>query len=321
MPRLAETDPLVTARILRGLESDSLCVKVSHSACDAGGLKEYAALLAKVYGSILEGKECPLEPNLRGRRDQQPLFQNTKDPGSVVFKGFAKPTWAFPQEEGPERLHTFRCIPPSQFSPVKSLARTKNATVNDVLLTALFRTYFNLNKTPPAEPMTIQVSIDLRRHLPGRRAEAICNLSGSLYAVLDRRTGEAFNDALGRVSAVMNEIKSDYPGVEMAAALEYLVRSGFTELEKLSARSAEMSKKHNVTFPLLSNFGILPDYCFGGLYATKGYITSPIMYAPGFMLGATTFRDELTLSLGYCGQKNQKRVNDFFDAYLGELPP
>jgi NRPS condensation-like uncharacterized protein len=64
----------------------------------------------------------------------------------------------------------------------------------------------------------------------------------------------------------------------------------------------------------------LKEYNFGGLLTVKGYITSPIMYPPGFMLGVCTYNEEITLSIGYCGQENHRLVESFLDVYLEELP-
>ena len=189
-----------------------------------------------------------------------------------------------------------------------------------MLLTALYRTLFTINNTPEGKPMLVQVSIDLRRYLPDNRAESICNLSGALYFALERKLDEPFDGTLERVCASMAKLKQDYPGLESAAGLEYLFSQGFNGMEKYMADSAELGRKYNVTFPLLSNFGVLGDYRFGELQMMGGYITSPIMYQPGFMMGATTFKDEMTLSIGYCGQENMEQVKRFIDAYIEELP-
>ena len=91
-------------------------------------------------------------------------------------------------------------------------------------------------------------------------------------------------------------------------------------MEKYMTDSAAQSKKYNVTFPLLSNFGVLDIYHFGELEMVNGYITSPIIYPPGFMLGATTFNGEMTLSIGYWGQVNSKKISEFLDSYVEGLP-
>ena len=168
--------------------------------------------------------------------------------------------------------------------------------------------------------MIMQVSIDLRRHCPNRKAEAICKLSGALYVALERKKGERFEGTLERVSTAMRKLKEGYPGLESAAGLEYLHSQGYVGLEKYLSESAAMSRKYSVTFPLLSNFGVFSESCFGNLHVTKEYLASPIVYPPGFMLGVTTFNNEMTLSIGYCGRVNTKPISEFLEAYVDELP-
>jgi NRPS condensation-like uncharacterized protein len=318
-PLHANVDPLVNSRIFRGQESDTLCIKVNHSACDAGGLKEYVSLLAGFYSMLVTCGRSSLQPNM-GRRDQSQIFQCTKDPKSIAMKQFPTPTWTLPQKQGTKPLHCFSIIPQAKFESVKEFAKSKKTTVNDVLLTALYRTFFAINKTAEGKPMMIQVSIDLRRYLPDHRAEAICNLSGALYIALERKIGEEFEGTLDRVCESMNKLKQNYPGLETAAGLEYLFSQGYMGMEKYLMQSAEMGKRYQVTFPLLSNFGVLNDYGFGELYVIHGYITSPVMFPPGFMLGATTCNNEMTLSIGYCGEENTPQMERFLEAYLAELP-
>jgi NRPS condensation-like uncharacterized protein len=318
-PIHADVDPLVTAKIFREKDTDTLCIKVNHSACDAGGLKEYVFLLSDLYSMLITCGRISIQPNL-GRRDQSQIFQHTKDPRTFAMKGFPRPTWTLPQKTGSEPLHSFIGVPHAQFELIKKFANDKKATVNDVLLIALYRTLFAINDTEEGKPMMVQVAIDLRRYLPDHRAESICNLSGALYVALERKLDEPFEDTLEKVCASMNRLKQDYPGLESAAGLEYLFSQGFAGMEKYMAESAEMGRKYNVTFPLLSNFGGLDKYSFGELEMVKGHITSPIMYPPGFMLGASTFNGEMTLSIGYCGQENTKQVKGFLDTYIEDLP-
>jgi NRPS condensation-like uncharacterized protein len=317
-PIHADVDPLVTAKIFRDKKADTICIKVNHAACDAGGLKEYVSLLSDFYSMLITCGRSSIQPNL-GRRDQSQVFERTKDPRTFVMKGFPKPTWTLPQKTGNKPFHSLKDVRQIQFEAIKKYAKDKKATINDVLLTALYRTFFALNNTGEGKPMLVQVSIDLRRYLPNNRAESICNLSGALYVALERKTEEGSEGTLQRICLSMNKLKQDYPGLESAAGLEYLLSQGFVYMEKYMAESAAQGKKYNVTFPLLSNFGVLDSYRFGELEMLSGYITSPIIYPPGFMLGATTFNGEMTLSIGYCGQENIKQVNRFYDTFIAEL--
>jgi NRPS condensation-like uncharacterized protein len=316
----ADTDPLVTSRIFREKEADTVCIKVNHSACDAGGLKEYVSILSDFYSRLCEDPDFSVRPNLCGRRDQSQVFENIKNLESIKPERGPNPTWTFPQKGGITPLHSIRHISWERFSAIKNYAREKKATINDLLLTALYRTLFEINDTGYEKPMTVQVSIDLRRYCPDNKAEAICNLSGALYLSVERIKGEIFEKTLERTAAVMGKLKGDYPGIESAKGLEYMYGQGYPALEKWLMESGAQSRKYQVTYPLLSNFGILKEYNFGRLHMVKGYITSPIMYPPGFMLGVSTYNEEMTLSIGYCGQENSRQVESFLDTYMEQLP-
>jgi len=118
----------------------------------------------------------------------------------------------------------------------------------------------------------------------------------------------------------MNRLKENNPGLESAAGLEYLASQGYIGLVKYLEEASAMGRKFNVTFPLLSNFGVLSLYGFGELIVINEFISSPIMYPPGFMLGVSTFNDEMTFSIGYCGKENRRQINRFLEIYVAELP-
>ncbi len=315
----ANVDPLVKSKIFRDKDSDTVCIKVNHSACDAGGLKEYVSLLSDIYSSLCVDPKYQVRPNLCGRRDQSQIFESIKDLDSIPLKETPRPTWKLPLNDGSSPLHSIRHIPKEQFEAIKKYALGKKVTINDLLLTALYRTLFEINNTKYDVPMMIQVSVDLRRYCPDNKAEAICNLSGALYLGVERKQGETFEGTLERIVIIMRKLKEEYPGVESAKGLEYLYRQGYPVMEKWITELGTRSREHNVTYPLLSNFGVLNEYSFGGLHTVKGYITSPIMYSPGFMLGVSTCKEEMTLCIGYCGQENSKQVERFLDSYIEEL--
>jgi len=224
-PIHADLDPLVSVKIFREEEGDIVCIKMNHSVSDAGGLKEYVFLLSDLYTMLNTCGRSSIQPNM-GRRDQSQIFQHTNYPAIIAMKEFPLPTWTFPQKEGEEPLHSFKVISQARFTAAKEYAHKRKATVNDVLLTALYRTLFAVNNISRDKPMIMQISIDLRRYLPEHRAEAICNLSGALYVALERRMGEPFEGTLERVCASMNKLKQDFPGLESAAGLEYLFSQG-----------------------------------------------------------------------------------------------
>ena len=315
----ADADPLVTSRIFREKEADTVCIKMNHSVCDAGGLKEYVSMLSDLYNILGENPNYSVKPNL-GRRDQSQIFGCIKDLNKVPPMVPPRPTWAFPQKSGNSPVHSIVAVPSERFGVIQKFAHDNRASINDVLLTALYRTFFEINGTTCNKPMVIQVSIDLRRYCPDHKAEAICNLSGALYVGLERKQGESFKTTLERIVVLMKKLKDDYPGIGSAKGLEYIFSQGYLAMEKWVTESGTLGRKYNVTYPLLSNFGIISGYHFDTSHTVKGYITSPIIYAPGFMLGLSTFNEEMTFCAGYCGQENSDKIKKFFDIYLEELP-
>jgi NRPS condensation-like uncharacterized protein len=143
----ADVDPLITSRIFREKKTDTICVKVNHSVCDAGGLKEYVSILSDVYGMSLNNPNYCIKPNLLGRRDQSQVFDSIKDVDSVVPGAGPRPNWIFPQKEGTLPLHSILRLPRERFEAVKKYAHDKKATINDVLLTGLYRAFFEINNT------------------------------------------------------------------------------------------------------------------------------------------------------------------------------
>ena len=119
-PTHADADPLINITIFRENGLDTVCIKLNHAACDAGGLKEYALLLSDLYSMLATCGRSSIQPNL-GRRDQGQIFERTKDPKTLAMKGFPTPTWAVPQKEGNERLHAFKTISQDQSQSNKTV--------------------------------------------------------------------------------------------------------------------------------------------------------------------------------------------------------
>ncbi|HEX7482073.1 MAG TPA: hypothetical protein VF350_01210, partial [Candidatus Bathyarchaeia archaeon] len=74
-PIHADVDPLVSAKIFREKNEDIVCIKMNHSACDAGGLKEYVFLLSDLYSMLTTCGRSSIQPNM-GIRDQSQVFQH-----------------------------------------------------------------------------------------------------------------------------------------------------------------------------------------------------------------------------------------------------
>ncbi len=324
----ASTDPLVLVRVFRPLDAgDIVCVKVNHVSSDVGGTKEYLGLLAAIYRRLTDEPEYRLEPNLAGSRGQDQVFRRfaSEDLRAAARQmSGIRPTWGFPAKSRDflEPTFAFRRIGPIELSAIKAYGKTHGATVNDTLLAALFRALIAVFDPPADAALTIQVPIDLRRYLPGKRAEAVCNLSSMLYPTIRREDAASYETALASVVKAMGTLKSGNPGLGAALYLEQAFAPGLREvlrgLQK-ALSSADRTKAH----PMLSNFGVLEEQTldFGDVDVVDATILGPILYPPGFLLGASTFRGALTLSVGYpANALDQGLVERVLDLVITELP-
>lgn len=306
----AERDPLVQVKIFRGLKTgDCLCIKMNHVACDAGGLKDYVSLIARLYTTLVDGIEPQLHKLEVVERGQNQLINTlstqlraTLEEKSKNFMQSNLPNWSFPSQ-GYHTTHpafVLERINGNQFIKMKNMAKQYKVTINDLLLTAFCLALKKEGNHPSDRPMIIQVPVDLRRYLSDKKA-LVCNLTGAEYIKVIVKDDEGFLDVLHKVREAMKLIKVNYPGLTSAFALNALSQLDFTQAKTLMQSGMEKSIQYNVSIPLLTNMGIIPDdnKKYGNLTAVDGYLVSPMMYSPGLMVGVSSFDDTLTLTVGF----------------------
>jgi len=306
----AEIDSLVQIKIFRNLQTqDCLCIKINHVASDAGGLKNYAELLAKIYTELALGNEPKiyrLEVVERGQNQfmetLEPQLKATFGDRSKNFMQSAVPNWSFPS-----RGHyitrpgfVFGRMNCKQYYNMKDLAKKKSVTINDMLLTAFCLALKEEAVHPTDRPIIIQVPVDLRRYLCDKKAP-VCNLSGAEYVKVIVDDEDDFLDVLHKVREAMKLIKDNSPGLTSAFALNTLSQLEFSQAKAVMQGNMEKMIQYNVAIPLLTNMGIVSDESkkYGYLTAVDGYFVSPVTFSPGLMVGISSFGDTLTLSVGF----------------------
>ncbi len=311
-----DRDPKIKVKLMRSKSYDILGIKLNHACCDGAGHKEYIQLLSGIYSNIdHQDFIFTPRPSKRGRTDQDRLFNalGITDPNALWIPGadIALPTWAFPWKQGTSS--TTRIVvcklPPDRLGWMKSYAKSRGATINDLILTAYYRAMLRMGQPVYGAPMGITVTVDLRRYLPDKKTEAIRNFSGSVNTWLSMVEKEAFGDTLSRVVYMMNEIKKGYPGLQSAIGLERLEKINFKETIAYYQAISRVGKSvpkcatlyGNRCVPSLSNLGILSDSLikFGNTTVTDAFIIPPVVRAPGLLLEAGTYNGIITMSAGF----------------------
>jgi len=226
-------------------------------------------------------------------------------------------------------------------SAIRSTARIRGATVNDLLLAAFFSALCDYSRPEPATDLPISVSIDLRRYLAMKKSapaetdpdtnvpvallplDTIANLSVAFDVMLP--TGSrSFDERIMQASTAMQVHKAHNPGIDAALEIEsygYTNFAGFTERVRLMRDEAAGT---GATTPLLGNIGILPEAATAfspDLPVINAFIAGIVINPPGIALGVTTFRNRMTLSIGYGSADIQHdRMERFMDTLTGYLP-
>lgn len=320
------SDPLVRVVVLRAGQ-DTLCLKIDHVASDTGGARDYIYLLCETYRRLVEDPGYAPVPNAGGRRGLGQVLErfSLRERVRALKSGMPPPVaWGFPWRGTSHEDSRFevRRIPPSRFQALKEYGRGRGATVNDLVLTACYRAMMELVGAGPGAPYCIMVPIDLRRYMPGERAGAVCNLSGQLYPSLEALPGEEFAGTVSRVREEMSDLKAGTPGIGPAMVVAAFTSLGLCVTRAVYSRMVAGEIRSGKCNPYLSNLGVLEPgrLELAGVAVADAYLVSPLMYAPGFLIGVSTFNDTMTVTVGYSdARSNAPAVERFLDLLMGEI--
>lgn len=319
--------PMVQTKLLRGTTIEILVVKLSHLCSDGAGVKEYINLLGTIYTQLSSGqsKEQIIKEYSEGKksfRDQSLIFKYT---GITDIKSAYRPSqeqqaslWSFPSQPNKNAYPqmSIRRISHEQTLRLIQWTKAQQATLNDVIMAAYFRALsrFAMYAEPRTAEKMIGITIDLRRYLPNHTTGAICNLSGMEMPMINMEDEETFNQTLIRVKQSMDKIKTQNPGLSSAAGMELLAGMNLSAVKEMYKQQYEQAIQMEMALPLLTNFGVIAEepIRFGEIQAEDGYMTSPIMYAPFFTMGASAYNGRLTLTIGYHTPGTSKEQVEYF---------
>jgi len=326
--------PMATACLWQAARGDRLLIKADHTAADAGGTKDIAAAICRMYNELCDNPDFRPEPNIAGSRSYAQIMKQlpwraypriiwnylhiTKN---NMFPAKSHGLWPEASTSGPMQ-YVVRHIPAGQAAALSAYARTHNAKLNDMLCAALHRAVMHVGQWDGRSQLRLQMTVDLRRwYMPGGRAQAVCNLSAYDYIHLGTDPGADFPATLDRVAAITRRRKASWFGI-VEPCLHPLLRA--LPYPRLKAFFAwimnDVIKKQN--FPtVLTNMGPIDDdsITFGALRPDRAFLLVPPIYPPMIGIGLSGCRGALTLSAGV-PQSTAPLIEDLFDQILEELP-
>ncbi|MCM3785705.1 condensation domain-containing protein [Neobacillus mesonae] len=304
--------PLLEARIFR-TQHDTLCLKMSHLCGDGTGLKQLTKLIASLYTRLAQQEDYASLQQLLlaeqpGVRDQAALFAATgiTDLSTVIREPSGSASlWSFPVDSIDNAVAAVvrAELEPEQMQELKTRIRAHNATINDALLAAYFRSLSKraVYMEPQTKEKAVGMTVDLRKYLPNRATEFVCNMSGMEMPQIELDHNDSFESTLIKVKLVMDQLKADHLGLSSAAGMERMAELPLSAAVDQIGKQQEMAKQMRMALPMMTNFGTIDEAAvqFDTCEASEAYMTSPLMYAPFFSVGASSFRNTLTLSVGF----------------------
>ena len=297
--------PQVKAKVIRST-NDTLLLAINHMVADGTGVKEYLYLLADIYNKLKSNKNWRPVPNLKDRGQAQLLkqirFRNKCR--SLLFGHYPKQSWGFPyrNRDTSNPTYALKSIYPQDFKAIQQYAKAKQITLNDLFVTAFYNSLFHFVQPNEGDAVPMLITVDLRRYLPSKKTETICNLSGSLFISLRYQRELSFEEVLRQVKNGITTEKKHYPGLGMAFLMECISYFGFQMFQK---RSDKLTKDAMITgnaYPTPSNLGVIDSdlLWFKDITVDSAWIMGPTPYPPAFLVLISTFKEQVTFCSAYC---------------------
>ena len=312
-----------------------LVLKVNHQVADAGGVKDLGYLLSRIYRKLNDDPGYRPTLNLGSRSLRQVyrrfiprrLFRLLGNVFRELWHNI-RPYKSMPWQPGSEKtgapVFLLKHFSRQRLDALHSRVAEYNPTLNDLMVTAMLRALVRQTNWDKNGVLRLAGTVDLRRYLPDRRAQAVCNLSSFYFVNLGYELGDRFVDTLSLVKQHIDRLKSDLFGLSFIfggwlTALPYpfalskkLLRWFFNRL----CRTGNMP-------PAMTNMGVINDELldFGSPRISSAMLVVPASKPPMLAPGLTGFRDSLTMSMGfYESAVPQTKMEEFLDLLDTELP-
>lgn len=330
-----EEQPQFYALLLRHDRHDRVVIKVNHQVVDAGGTKELGYLIARMYRELGKDSNFLPGPNSGSRSIWQVykrvlpryffklLWLNAKETysNSVPFQSINFPSGF---EKKGEPVFLIKRFSPDRVDTIKNYGKKKGATINDVVATALTRAYIRIAGWDKRAQIRMNGTVDLRRYIPQKQGEALCNLSSFYFTNLGLDPGGSFDETLGKIKKRIDHAKKNMIGLPflfgsilMAAPYPEFIMKWF--INKFMSWGG---KKGNIP-PSMTNLGpILEDRLdFGYPEIKRAEVYVPSACPPLFVTGVSGYKNALTFSSGFYESAIPKeKVEKMFDFLDEELP-
>ncbi len=297
-----------------------LCIVENHMCMDGGDFKYFLKALCENYSRYVRTAESPVAIRT-GTRSYESVYKDFQPAEKRMAKRLyrninERDKNAFPLTPDNIKDKSFiakRKLSAQVFDRLRTQGKKYGATINDMLLTAYFRSVYELAGFDENEEICISCAIDLRRHMKNSSDVGVTNHTAWMQCSVPCMGRDIF-ETLEYVINSSNEFKSDrFMGLHGLPLLSLGYRI-------LPHAVSEEIIKVGYSNPLIamSNIGVLDveALALDGHEPTDGFMSGAVKYKPYVLLSATSMRKELTMSMCVRGNEQDKAVVEhFFDLF------
>jgi NRPS condensation-like uncharacterized protein len=299
--------PQLFVTLLRSPDHDDVVIDVSHNVADGQSVKHCAYVLADLYTHLLSDPAYVPVPNLARRPEARDVWNVLSEDQCRAARREPRPTmpnWDLPRTGSSGQGRTLRelCLGPGRLAAIAKHGREHGATVNDMMLTAFFRALSTVCPPPEAKPMSLSFSAEHRRYLAGDREPPVSNLAVTIWLAIENRTGEGFDATMERMVAQTTRWRETLWGIRGAVGAAGMAKMGYRPMRLVLAAIGRLAARSGTTSPVFTNIGIIDDerLSFGGAAPVAARISGPAAFGASFVPTISTYRDVLTVSMGFC---------------------
>ena len=305
-------EPQLKIYILREKEVDTLFIIINHMVCDGAGFKEYLYLLSDLYSKCKNNENNITNMSVASRSTGQ-LFDNFNltEKLNILFSKYdlskqkKQATYCLQGDKSNPIFATLK-ITREEFTYIKTYAKNKGVTINDLILTAYV---WVLHRETGNRRIVIPCPVDLRKYLRPNGKHGICNLTSNFICDIIMDKNESFEDTLIQVSNQMKLQKASRNCLKSVMMLEFAFR-----LLPFSIMQKVFNKIFKIPIISFTNLGIIDKnlLSFRDIKITNVYLTGAVKYVPYFQIATSSYDNECTLSCNLYGTQEDKLKIEHF---------
>ncbi len=322
IPMYPEDKVQMHVTLVQSKDASSMVVRISHLIVDGSDGKYLLAKLVEAYNMILETGSAETLEIKNGSRAPEKVYEklDLKDMKSLLGSPFSgvKMSYPYPSQNQGQLRFVRKVISAEIMSAARKKAKEIGATVNDLLLTALYQTYASMPEVDASSAMSITAMMDLRRHCKEGESEGLCNMSGTLPTLLENGVAGSFSDTLAEVSKQTDAVKEDpLAGLK---GMPFLHAASRTLPMVVLLKGA--SKIYGSFGFGLTNLGNIScqAHALGDLIPNGGMFGGPLKQKPGMQISVISFDGECVLSVvGQYTTEDAAALQGTLDAMAKEI--